>query len=288
MTLGEKGRRLPEFEDQILTVDRLKVRVVRKLVQNRKSPPLLLFNGIGANSDLLMPLMQDLASIECITFDMPGIGQSEATWIPMRFSALSKLSAKILDHFDYGKVDALGVSWGGGLAQEFAKIYANRCRRLILAATSPGVVMVPSKPSVFIKLSTPKRYLDEEYLLEVAQDIYGGVLREHPEKIQEFAEHIKPAKSGRGYMNQLAAIVGWTSIHWLHKLSQETLILAGTDDPLVPLANGKILAARIPNSQLVEINCGHLLLLTQRDVVVPKIQQFLLNEECEPASTEVH
>ena len=111
--------------------------------------------------------------------------------------------------------------------------------------------------------------------MEVAHHIYGGVLREHPEKIQEFAQHIKAAKSGRGYMNQLAAIAGWTSIHWLHKLQQPTLILAGTDDPLVPLANGKILAARIPNSRLEEINCGHLLLLTQRDIVVPKIVQFL-------------
>lgn len=270
---------MPEFEDQVVTVDRLKIRVVRKLVAERKSPPLLLFNGIGANSDLLMPLMHDLASIECIAFDMPGIGQSQPTLLPMRFSTLSKLSAKILDHFDYGKVDILGVSWGGGLAQEFAKLHPGRCRRLVLAATSPGVVMVPSKPSVFIKLSTPKRYLDEEYLLEVAQDIYGGVLREHPEKIQEFAAYIKPAKSGRGYMNQLGAIVGWTSIHWLHKLTQPTLILAGKDDPLVPLANGKILASRIPNSELVEINCGHLLLLTQRDVVVPIIERFLLNEE---------
>ena len=270
---------MPEILDQIITVDRLKIRVVRKVVDKRQSPPLILFNGIGANSDLLMPLMQDLASIECITFDIPGIGQSEATWLPMRFSGLSQLSAKILDYFDYGNVDALGVSWGGGLAQEFAKMFSNRCRRLILAATSPGVVMVPSKPSVFIKLSTPKRYLDEEYLLEIARDIYGGVLREHPEKIQEFAEHIKPAKSGRGYMNQLAAIVGWTSIHWLHKLKQATLILAGTDDPLVPLANGKILANRIPNSQLVEINCGHLLLLTQRNIVVPIIEKFLLAAE---------
>lgn len=264
-----------DLEDQLVSVDRLKIRVVRKCVSNPTAPPLLLFNGIGANSDLLIPLMKDLAPFECIAFDMPGIGQSEATWLPMRFKALSELSGKILDHFGYDKVDALGVSWGGGLAQEFAKMNQTRCRRLILAATSPGVVMVPSKPSVFIKLSTPKRYLDEEYLMEVAHHIYGGVLREDPEKIQDFAEHIRPAKSSRGYLNQLAAIVGWTSIHWLHKLMQPTLILAGRDDPLVPLANGKILAARIPDSKLVEIDCGHLLLLTQRETVIPIISDFL-------------
>ncbi|GAB1255718.1 poly(3-hydroxyalkanoate) depolymerase [Aurantivibrio plasticivorans] len=264
-----------EFEDSIIKVDRLKIRVVRKLVPDRTGPPLLLFNGIGANAELLKPLMEDLEPIECITFDIPGIGQSQGTLLPMRFKQLSRLAAKILDYFDYGNVDALGVSWGGGLAQDFARQHQTRCRRLILAATSPGVVMVPSKPSVFMKLSTPKRYLDEEYLMEVAHHIYGGVLRDEPERVQEFAEHIKTAKSGRGYLNQLAAVAGWTSIHWLHKLQQPTLILAGTDDPLVPLANGKILSARIPNSILVEIECGHLLLLTKREEVVPKILTFL-------------
>lgn len=264
-----------DVEDQLVSVAKLKIRVVRGNVNSASAVPLLLFNGIGANSDLLLPLMRDLASNECITFDMPGIGQSQPSFLPMRFKQLSQLSGKILDHFGYDRVDVLGVSWGGGLAQEFAHLNPQRCRRLILAATSPGVVMVPSKPSVFMKLSTPKRYLDEEYLLEVAQHIYGGVLREQPQKIQEFAEHIRPAKSGRGYLHQLAAIVGWTSIHWLHKLKQKTLILAGRDDPLVPLANGKILAARIPDSELVEVDCGHLLLLTQRETVVPVIKQFL-------------
>ena len=91
---------MPEFDDAIISVDRLKIRVVRKTV-----------NGIGANSELLMPLMRDLEAIECIAFDMPGIGESESTFLPMRFKALSKLSAKVLDHFDYGKVDTLGVSW---------------------------------------------------------------------------------------------------------------------------------------------------------------------------------
>lgn len=270
---------MPEFEDSVVAVEGLKIRVLRKTVANRQTPPLLLFNGIGANADLFKPLMTDLEPIECITFDVPGIGGSKPTLLPMRFKALSKLSAKLLDHFDYGNVDVLGVSWGGGLAQEFARNHQQRCRRLILAATSPGVVMVPSKPSVFMKLSTPKRYLDESYLFEVAHHIYGGVLREHPEQIQAFAEHIKPAKSGRGYLNQLMAMAGWTSIHWLHKLKQPTLILSGVDDPLVPLANGKILSARIPNSRLEEINCGHLLLLTQREVVVPMISAFLLNDE---------
>jgi pimeloyl-ACP methyl ester carboxylesterase len=139
-----------------------------------------------------------------------------------------------------------------------------------------------------MRLTIPRRYLDEKYLLEVAHHIYGATLREHPEQIHQFAEHIKPAKSGRGYFNQLAAMAGWTSIHWLHRIQQPTLILSGKDDPLVPFANGKILNARIPNSRLEEINCGHMLLLTQRKAVVPLILDFLQDEipALAPAKTQ--
>jgi pimeloyl-ACP methyl ester carboxylesterase len=138
---------LSEFEESVVSIDGLDIRVLRKIQRNRNTPPLLLFNGIGANAELFRPLMADLEPIECITFDMPGIGGSAPTWLPMRFKALSQLSAKVLDHFDYGNVDVLGVSWGGGLAQEFARLHPKRCRRLILAATSAGVLMVPSKYS---------------------------------------------------------------------------------------------------------------------------------------------
>lgn len=269
---------MPKVHDEIIKVDGLSIHVARKCISNRSSPPLLLFNGIGANVELLLPLFHALKNIECIAFDIPGIGASQTPLLPIRFAGLSRLSAKILDHYDYGKVDVLGVSWGGGLAQEFAKRNEKRCRRLILVATSPGAVMVPGNPTVFMKLSTPKRYYDPSYMAEIAHHIYGGELRDKPERIHEFSEHIKGGNS-RGYLYQLAAVAGWTSIHWLHKLKQQTLIIAGNDDPLVPLANARILRARIPNSRLLVIDCGHLLLLTKTAEVAPQIAEFLSQED---------
>ncbi|MGH1374199.1 MAG: poly(3-hydroxyalkanoate) depolymerase [Cellvibrionaceae bacterium] len=262
-----------DIEECFVEVMGLQIHVARKL--DKSDRPLLLFNGIGANLEILLPLMQELEGIECITFDMPGIGLSEVPRLPMRFKGLAKLSAQILDHFGYGQVDTLGVSWGGAMAQEFAYRFPKRCQNLILAATSAGAIMVPGKPSVFMKLSNPKRYFDKGYLKDIAQHIYGGELRRDPELMNEYTDRVRPPKSSQGYLFQLYAASYWTSMHWLHKLHQQTLILAGTDDPLVPIINARILHSRIPDSQLIEIDCGHLLLMTKMKEVGPMITDFL-------------
>ena len=80
-----------------------------------------------------------------------------------------------------------------------------------------------------------------------------------------------------GYLQQLAAISGWTSAFWLLKIPHETLVLAGTDDPIIPLINARMIANRIPNARLETFDCGHLFILTRREQAVGSIEQFLLS-----------
>jgi pimeloyl-ACP methyl ester carboxylesterase len=69
----------------------------------------------------------------------------------------------------------------------------------------------------------------------------------------------------RGYFGQLYAISGWTSLPWVRTLRQPTLVLAGDDDPIVPLVNGRILACRMPQARLHVIHGGgHLFILERR------------------------
>ena len=49
---------------------------------------------------------------------------------------------------------------------------------------------------------------------------------------------------------QKSASVGWTSLPWLHRLPQPTLVIAGEDDPIITPINTRLLARRIPNSRL--------------------------------------
>jgi pimeloyl-ACP methyl ester carboxylesterase len=76
------------------------------------------------------------------TIASTGVGGSAAPRFPYLPWTLTQLSARLLDQFGYQQVDVLGVSWGGVLAQQFAFQKNKRCRRLVLAATSPGSLMV--------------------------------------------------------------------------------------------------------------------------------------------------
>ena len=236
--------------------------------------PLLMFNGVGGNIELLAPLARLMPGREVITFDVPGVGHSAMPARPYRMRSIARLAAAVLDHFGHAQADVLGVSWGGAAAQQFARSYASRCRRLVLCATAPGVVMLPARPSVLLKMATPRRYLSRDYARSVSGEIYGGDFRRQPELAAEFFKHVR-WQSRLGYYLQLGAAWGWTSIHWLPRLRQPTLIMAGRDDPLIPLANAKLMHLLIPHSELQVLDCGHLFLMTRAEASARAIGEFL-------------
>ena len=235
--------------------------------------PLLLFNGIGASMELLQPFVNEMRNTTVIWYDAPGAGESQPPALPWRPKHHAKLAAKLLDRLGFDKVNVLGISWGGMLAQQFARQFSGRTERLVLAATSPGHLMVPARLSVLVRMSNPLRYFAPEYMQSIAPKIYGGSLRTNKLRAKEHASKMKPP-SIKGYYFQILSLVGWSSLPWLHKLKQPTLILAGNDDPIVPMANARIMAARIPDCRLRVVDCGHLFLLTRAKVLAPEIEAF--------------
>jgi poly(3-hydroxyalkanoate) depolymerase len=251
----------------------------------RSRPPLLLFNGIGANWELAKPFLEALTSTTAIIFDVPGVGGSPRPFLPYRPSTLARLAAALVAELGYAEIDVAGVSWGGGIAQQFAHQYPRLCRRLVLAATAPGFTMVPASPSVLWKMATPRRYTDKDYMNRIAADIYGGAFRSDPSLIGQHAGAMHGARN-LGYLYQLLALSGWTSLPWLWSLRQPTLVLMGRDDPLVPPINGHILAGLIPNAELQMIEDGHLFIVTRPAETAAVIEAFLADasKHVEPSS----
>jgi len=240
----------------------------------KSRPPLLLFNGIGANLELAKPFMMALKGGEAIIFDVPGVGGSPRPATPYRPSTIARLAARLIDQLGYRRADIGGVSWGGGIAQQFARQHYQLCRRLVLAATSPGVIMVPGSPKVLWKMATPRRYLDKGFMRGVAPEIYGGMFRENPDLIAEHAKAMWGA-SEVGYLYQVIAMAGWTSLPWLWTLKQPTLIMAGRDDPIVPLANAKLMARMMANARLEILDDGHLFMVTRPTESAAIVEKFL-------------
>ena len=241
-----------------------------------KRVPLLLINGIGASLELLQPLVDQLdPAVEVIRFDPPGVGGSPLPSGPYRFSWLCRLIAAMLTELGHDRVDVLGISWGGGVAQHFASFQRARCRRLVLVATAMGTPMVPARPSVLMHLVTPRRHLDPGHLKQIAGDLYGGLARIDSAEIVAAMHDSRRVGPSRGYFYQLTASAGWASLPFLPWLRQPTLILAGDDDPIIPIANARLMHRLIRDSRLHVYHGGHLALVTEAAELAPMVDDFL-------------
>jgi len=239
-------------------------------------PPLLLCNGVGGRLELLQPFVDALdPRREVIRFDLPGIGGSPLPAVPYHLATLGPVLAGLLDQLGHQQADVLGISWGGGLAQQCALWSPGRVRRLVLVATGTGSVMVPARPSVLRHLLTPRRHRDPGYAASIAGEIYGGSMRDQPARAGELLHATVPDGSHPGYYYQLLAGVGWTSLPWLPLLRHPTLVMAGDDDPIIPVINARILHWLIRGSELHIYRGGHLDLIAEPHRLAPVVEEFL-------------
>lgn len=263
---------------RVLAVRGTTVRVSVRPAQGRLAdePPLVLCNGIGAGLETLQPLVDALDPERgVIRFDVPGVGGSPAPRLPYSLAALSSWVTALVDELGHRRFDVLGLSWGGGLAQQLAVQSRRRVRRVVLAATGTGALMVPARPRVLGIMLTPRRHRDADYASRVAPIIYGGSMRTDPTRGAELLHAATHSGPQRGYYFQLAACAGWSSLPCLPLLKQPTLILAGDDDPIIPSVNARVLHRLIPNSRLHMYDGGHLGVLTEASELVPVIEDFL-------------
>ena len=247
--------------------------------------PLLLFNGIGANIEAVAPLAQALPDRGFVIFDMPGVGGSPEPTVPYNTFTMAWTTAQLLDKLGLEEVDVMGVSWGGAMAQHFALQHPERVRRLILCATSAGMMMVPGKLSALSKMADPRRYVDAAFMQKHFRTLYGDGLGKSPDRARHMGRLMPPTT--RGYLYQLLAMLGWTSAPALPFLKKPTLIMMGDEDAIVPLANGKFLHSLIPGSELeIFEGGGHLFLLSHREQSVSCIRAFLGHEKERPTDAK--
>jgi pimeloyl-ACP methyl ester carboxylesterase len=175
-----------------------------------------------------------------ISFDAPGTGRSTTPIFPVSVVSLARLAADVLDHCDVAIADVIGFSYGGAVAQQLAYDHPDRVARLVLASTNCGWGSYWGSPGAMAIMASPP-----------------------------------PFYNAYGYAMQLLGGLGWSSWGFLPEIPHETLVICGDDDPLVPVANCRMLAERIPRAELEVVErAGHLLLLDEPERVAPRIAQF--------------
>ena len=244
-----------------------------------KGRPLLLIMGLGGNIEMWAPLERALNrhNIQTITYDASGTGDSPARLVPQRMPGLARQAARLLDTLGHTHSDVLGVSFGGAIAQELALTDPRRVRRLVLASTMCGLGGIPGNPLALSLLATPLRYYSPAFLRLTTKILYGPTISDDNALLRDQinARRARPPTLW-GYLGQLAAAAGWTSLPRLHRIPAPTLIIAGDADPIVPPVNARILARRIPSARLELIHgAGHLLLMDLAEQSATTIADFL-------------
>ena len=247
---------------------------IRVNVRHGTGVPLVICNGVGASLEVFDPLVERLGST-VIRFDVPGTGGSPTSILPYGFPYLAWVLGRVLSKIGVGVVDVLGISWGGALAQQFAFQNPRRCRRLVLVATGTINNPVPGRPRVLAKMATPRRFSDPDYAASIAAELYGGTVRAHGDDVARLFVRQLHAGSKIGYLHQLLAGAVWTSLFALPAVRQETLIVQGTDDPIIPVINARILHALLPHSRLHLHSGGHIDLVHNATELAPVIDEFL-------------
>ncbi len=235
-----------------------------------KRTPLLFFNGIGANLEIAQTFADSFTGRDIITFDMPGVGGSPDPVLPYRPSWVAKAAKQILLENGYDMVDVMGVSWGGGPAQQFAFQNSDMTKRLVLCCTTTGVTMVPGNPLALSKMISPRRYIDKDFLAKNFETLYGDAAN----AVGEFSINMIPP-SIKGYLFQLGAMAGWSSLPFIRRIRARALVLAGDKDHIVPLINARFLDMMLKRSRLhVFKGAGHLFMLTRREEMVHHLREF--------------
>ena len=204
-------------------------------------PPLLLLTGAGMSLAAWTPFLRHLHGFECIEVAAPGSGGTVARQPVLTMSTFAALARGLLDRLDIARADVLGLSFGGLVAQQLAHDAPTRVRGLVLVSTLCGLGGVPSNPA--------------SWWNAMLSGVWPPSGRQGPQRLARRWSRViqRELRAGwatgprlGGLAEQIAAASLWSSVGWLPRLTQETLVITGTADALVPAANASILASRMP------------------------------------------
>jgi pimeloyl-ACP methyl ester carboxylesterase len=227
-------------------------------------PPLLLIMGMsGTALTWGEPFMDALrADFELIAYDHRGVGASSRLAGPVTISQMAEDAAGLLDALELGSVHVLGISMGGMIAQELALGHPEVVRTLALGCTyCGGEGSVLTSPDVVGRLVESMSSGDRLRALRTAwkvnvspamaadEDAYSRFLTIAGER----------AVAVEVVMAQMQACVAHDTRARLGELAMPTLVMHGSEDEMLPVANGRLIASLIPEARLEIIDgVGHL------------------------------
>jgi 3-oxoadipate enol-lactonase len=239
---------------------------------------LVLVMGLGCSSDMWFRIAPELSRrFRVIILDNRGVGRTHVpAAVVHRIDAMAADVAAVLDAADERAAHICGFSMGGMIAQQFAIDHPQRTLSLTLMGTHPGAIHSVKARSDVLQLLFDKRHENPRKGLELMRPhVYAQttpaerIARDHDMRLEN-------APTLRGYQAQLYGLMAWTAFHRLSRIAARTLVIHGVEDALIPPANGRLLAQRIPGARHEELrDASHWLFTDQTEKTLSLMNAFL-------------
>ena len=256
----------------------------RELSKGKSKIPLVMLVHLAANMDNWDPKLIDILAEKqhVILVDLPGIGDSQGK-VAASIPEMAEQGISIIKEFGYSKINLLGLSMGGMVAQEIVKLDNQLVNKLILVGTGlrggkgiKNIIGITFKYifKAALEKTDPKRFIfynhDKEGKMEAEK-----VLRRLAERNGKYLDKATTIPS---FLRQLRTIRKWgkEKADNLSFINQPTLIINGDNDLMVATENSYDMHDRIANSKLVIYpNSGHGSLFQFPEKFSDEVQNFL-------------
>ncbi len=215
--------------------------------------PLLLLAGQGLDHHSWDFCLDDFAPrYRLITYDYRGTGQSDKpTEPPYSTRGLAQDVVGLLDHLRIARAHAYGISMGGRVSQWLGIDYPDRVGCLVLGSATPGYAHGKRPPAEYMAaFLNPPTDPKERAAVLVSTLVSAGWFANHPERIAKVTATTGAPLSEQIRKLHYLASEQHDSWEFLPRIKAHTLILHGSDDPLIPVENARLLADRIPGAEL--------------------------------------
>jgi pimeloyl-ACP methyl ester carboxylesterase len=226
-------------------------------------PPVLLIMGLGLSGGAWWRTVPVLAGgHQVITFDNRGVGRSRSLLHAYTTEVMADDAVSVLDAAGVERAHVYGISLGGMVAQQVALRHPERVRSLVLGATSPGGARAHRPDEAVLEFLRRRLWMTHrEAAWRSVQFNYSERCRaERPERIDEdVSQRLAHSFPAQAYFAQLWAASTHDAYARLARIEAPTLVVHGSDDRMIPIENGRMLAGRIPGARLTELpGTGHL------------------------------
>ncbi|MDR3487721.1 MAG: alpha/beta hydrolase [Bradyrhizobium sp.] len=244
--------------------------------------PLVLLQHFSGNIDAWDPAVVNALAVDrtVIAFDNAGVGRSTGQ-TPDTIAAMARDAVSFINLLGFTKVDLLGYSLGGFLAQQIAAEHGSLVRKLILVGTAPQG--------------------GEEHLLAVLKEAFSNTEAPDPRLPLFFTQSAASQAAGKAFLSrvyarkedrdtdggsavtdpQAKALITWCATPdpentILRAITQPALVVSGSNDTMLPADNAYAIFKGLSNAQLVLYpDSGHGALFQYHEFFVSQVRTFL-------------